>query len=279
MHSQALLFYTLLAASTVTALPLNINLGAYSPALVVGDGEISFGGKESVSNLMNALEGAAVSSAAANGAAAPAAAAAPATATPAPAAAAIVQPQAQPQAQVVPTTESTDQAQAGAQIASLQGMGKEIAPRVVPMKLNENVKRDITGFNAALKYAAGALTTGPKIELGTENAGIGILQSAGSAAPAAAAPAAAAPAAQQPAAAKRDEPIQPKLRTTVTTMFVRGGPAPAAEERSIENGSVAKRAPSPVIDGVNLNMAEGQVAELTFVETRAVGDEAAEDDE
>jgi len=33
-----------------------------------------------------------------------------------------------------------------------------------------------------------------------------------------------------------------------------------------------KRSPAPVpaIDGVNLNMAEGQVAELTFVETRAV---------
>jgi hypothetical protein len=49
----------------LNALPLNINLGAYSPALVVGDGEISFGGKQDVSNLMNALEGAAVSGAAA----------------------------------------------------------------------------------------------------------------------------------------------------------------------------------------------------------------------
>ncbi len=37
-----------------------------------------------------------------------------------------------------------------------------------------------------------------------------------------------------------------------------------------------KREPSPsAIDGVNLNMAEGQVAELTFVETREVD----EDDE
>lgn len=61
-----------LLASSITALPLNINLGAYSPALVVGDGEISFGGKQDVSNLMNALEGAAVSGAAANGQAAPA---------------------------------------------------------------------------------------------------------------------------------------------------------------------------------------------------------------
>lgn len=54
MHRQILLL-SLWAVSTF-ALPLNINLGAYSPALVVGDGEISFGGKQDVSNLMNALE-------------------------------------------------------------------------------------------------------------------------------------------------------------------------------------------------------------------------------
>lgn len=47
----------------VSAVPLNINLGAYSPALVVGDGEISFGGKADVNTLMTALEGAAVTTA------------------------------------------------------------------------------------------------------------------------------------------------------------------------------------------------------------------------
>jgi hypothetical protein len=45
------------------ALPLNINLGAYSPALVVGDGEISFAGGSDVNSLMAALEGAAVETA------------------------------------------------------------------------------------------------------------------------------------------------------------------------------------------------------------------------
>ena len=55
-----------LLACSISGLPLNINLGAYSPALVVGDGEISFGGNQDVSNLMNALEGAAVQGAAAN---------------------------------------------------------------------------------------------------------------------------------------------------------------------------------------------------------------------
>jgi hypothetical protein len=40
----------------------------------------------------------------------------------------------------------------------------------------------------------------------------------------------------------------------------------------VEDSSAEKRAPiaSPEIDGVNLNVAGGQVAELTFVETREV---------
>lgn len=48
------------------------------------------------------------------------------------------------------------------------------------------------------------------------------------------------------------------------------------EERNVEDplAPVEKRAPAPALsEGVNLNMAEGQVAELTFVETRAVGDD------
>jgi hypothetical protein len=69
MHHNFFLVLTVFTAY-LSSLPLNINLGAYSPALVVGDGEISFGGKQDVSNLMNALEGAAVSGAVANGAAA-----------------------------------------------------------------------------------------------------------------------------------------------------------------------------------------------------------------
>lgn len=35
-----------LFAATATAAPLNINLGAYSPALVVGDGALTFEGAE-----------------------------------------------------------------------------------------------------------------------------------------------------------------------------------------------------------------------------------------
>ena len=106
-------------------------------------------------------------------------------------------------------------------------MGKEIAPRVVPFVKTAQEKRDINGFNAALKYATDALKTSPKVQLGTgaEGSGVGILQDAGISAPAAAT-------APQPAAAagkrsEKREDGEKKLRTTVTTMFVRGGPAPA----------------------------------------------------
>jgi hypothetical protein len=217
----------------INALPLNINLGAYSPALVVGDGEISFGGKQDVSNLMNALEGAAVSGAAANGQAAPAA----------PVAAAVAQP-ATAGTNINPAQDTT-------QVTSLQGMGKEIAPRIVNLVPSaEKEKRDITGFNAALNYATGALKTSPEIQLGTGEggSGVGITQKPGSAAASAtsAEPAAAArevlqrdassvtgelvtrdQALAKEAIEKRDESAAPKMKTTVTTMFVRGGAVPA----------------------------------------------------
>ncbi len=68
-------FIALLATTAVLSLPLNINMGAYSPALVVGDGAIGFEGEagaNQVSNLINTLQGAAITSATSNGAAAPA---------------------------------------------------------------------------------------------------------------------------------------------------------------------------------------------------------------
>ena len=46
-----------------------------------------------------------------------------------------------------------------------------------------------------------------------------------------------------------------------------------SEKRNVDGATVEKRSPSPALEGVNLNMAEGQVAELTFVETRAVDDD------
>ncbi|KAK4189439.1 hypothetical protein QBC35DRAFT_545798 [Podospora australis] len=61
------LFLLALRSTTTLALPLNINLGAYSPALVVGDGAISFeesgsGDGSEVENIVDALQGASASS-------------------------------------------------------------------------------------------------------------------------------------------------------------------------------------------------------------------------
>ncbi|KAE8444073.1 hypothetical protein EG329_000941 [Mollisiaceae sp. DMI_Dod_QoI] len=117
-----------LCLAQLNALPLNINLGAYSPALVVGDGEISFGGKQDVSNLMNALEGAAVSGAAAAAAQGSTQPAAEKQAEKQTEAETETEIQPQAEAEVIPTDQST-------QITSLQGLGKEIAPRVVPLSL------------------------------------------------------------------------------------------------------------------------------------------------
>lgn len=43
MYTRSILLYLGALAWLTQGAPLNINLGAYSPALVVGDGEISFG--------------------------------------------------------------------------------------------------------------------------------------------------------------------------------------------------------------------------------------------
>lgn len=51
-----------LAVLVITAYsaPLNINMGAYSPALVVGDGAIALQGSDQATKVINSLEGAAV---------------------------------------------------------------------------------------------------------------------------------------------------------------------------------------------------------------------------
>lgn len=116
-------------------------------------------------------------------------------------------------------------------------MGKEIAPRDVAPE-----KRDLAGFDRALKYAEAALVKGPIIQIGNgkDGAGVGMIvdnRPAGGAAAkaegAAAKEQAAASAGVSAAAAdvstkaamgKRDEEsAQPRRRTKVTTMYVRRG--------------------------------------------------------
>jgi hypothetical protein len=217
MHNTLFTIFTLL--SFTVAVPLNINLGAYSPALVVGDGEISFSGKQDVANLMNALEGAAVS-AAANNAVAPAAAApaAEASAGAGEGKAVVGNDPLPPATAIDPNT---------ANIAAMQtgvGIGNDLEPRADTVlsaaeprsDTSTKMKRDLAGFDRALNYATAALKTSPGIELGTGEggSGVGIKQLPGGAQfPA--------PAAEKRDIKKRESTLKQR-RNRVTTLLVRG---------------------------------------------------------
>jgi hypothetical protein len=159
--------------ATVAAVPLNINLGAYSPALVVGDGEIAIGEAKSASELMATL---------ATGANEAGAAAAGGEARQG------QQEQGQAEA-AVQTEEQPTEGEAAKRAPNLlrRAIGDLIAKRapVQEDKLAavegamEWIKRDLQGFNAALSYAREALKDQPKVELGSPNAGIGILVNPG----------------------------------------------------------------------------------------------------
>lgn len=55
MYTRSILLYLGALAWLTQGAPLNINLGAYSPALVVGDGEISFGVSKLQDTILTAL--------------------------------------------------------------------------------------------------------------------------------------------------------------------------------------------------------------------------------
>lgn len=221
-------------------MPLNINLGAYSPALVVGDGEISFGGKADVTALMSALEGASVNAQAAAGSGR---APEPAKGTPAVAAGSV--PATTP-ATAVATIPAASSEKTGVdndpahkpQLAALQGMGKEIAPRVVklvknnsPVKLGRNdgpavqeiAARDLETLKAALEYSAASLKTGPIVEMGVNTPGMRIKPQGATAVARSIYDEGSHPA---PRAVPEEIPntvAMSKVRTTVTTMYIRGG--------------------------------------------------------
>ena len=160
-----------LAAVSVSAVPLNINLGAYSPALVVGDGEISLGSKESASELMATLASGAANKEGTQGQQAATPAAAPA---------------AEPSKEGEKPAENKPAAKRSLKLrrAVDQLLGKrEPAPAENQMAAVEDamqwIKRDLNGFNAALGYAKEAMKNSPKIEMGSENAGVGLVVSPG----------------------------------------------------------------------------------------------------
>ncbi|KAF2757692.1 hypothetical protein EJ05DRAFT_476908 [Pseudovirgaria hyperparasitica] len=164
MMLQYPIFFTFLAAVQVYAVPLNINLGAYSPALVVGDGEISLGGAGEASTLMSTLATGAADAAQANGQGeGEQGEGAPPT-----------------EAQVeTPTVEAGEAAEDGSPAAAIR---KSLDPSAIP-----NVKREVEAdgadaarklkirdFKQALDYAKEAMTNQPKIELGTGEGGSGV---------------------------------------------------------------------------------------------------------
>ncbi|KAG9194017.1 hypothetical protein G6011_04052 [Alternaria panax] len=165
--------------ATVTAVPLNINLGAYSPALVVGDGEISLGSTESASQLMATLASGAAASAGGEGAAqGQQATPAPAAEQPAPAAEGeAAQPQEQPA-----EGEAGKRSVLRRAISDILGKRNPtpVEPKMAAVEeAMQWIKRDLAGFNAALGYAKEAQKDSPKIEMGTENAGVGLLVNPG----------------------------------------------------------------------------------------------------
>ncbi|RKF57388.1 hypothetical protein OnM2_074018 [Erysiphe neolycopersici] len=251
-----------LISARINAIPLNINLGAYSPALVVGDGEISFRGKEEVSELMDVLEGAAVSGAAKNGASGDGADSEAGEGLGA------------PQNSVTPS-------------APLQGMGKIITPRISNLA-KRGEKRDISGFNAALGYASDSLSKGPSVELSTGPAGSGVgvrvnpkaagIDQNSAQVLSSKIPTTAPRPSLQNGLGKRDELRvngSPKTETTVTTMLVRGV-SNSESEKDTESLDRRSAPTTEDVESVNLNVADGQLAELTFVETRSINESAKE---
>jgi len=151
MHYESAIL-ALLAVACVSGLPLNINLGAYSPALVVGDGEISFGSGAEAEALVNTLSGASAGTEAATTLEGLTRA-----------------------GEDTPTivTPATASASASSLPSGILGIGRSIEPRKDIADAGVE-KRDLAGFNAALNFATGALTTSPGVELGTGEGGSGV---------------------------------------------------------------------------------------------------------
>lgn len=154
MHYESTIL-ALLAASFVTAVPLNINLGAYSPALVVGDGEISFGSGTEAEALVNSLSGASAGTEAAT----------------------TIEGLTRA-GEDTPTIVTPAEASASASSlpSGIFGIGRSVSSIEPRTDIADTVveKRDLASFNAALEFATGALKTSPGVELGTGEGGSGV---------------------------------------------------------------------------------------------------------
>ncbi|KAL5119800.1 hypothetical protein ACEQ8H_002161 [Pleosporales sp. CAS-2024a] len=203
--------------ATVAAVPLNINLGAYSPALVVGDGEISVGEAKSASELMATLASGSNAAGAAG------------------AAQGQQQQQQGQRAEVAaqPSQEKPAEGEAAAKRApnllrrAISDLISKRAPAPAAQEdkiaaieaATEWIKRDLQGFQASLAYAREALKDQPKVELGSPGAGVGIVVNPGVNVPAgsAAAGATAKPAKKAKREEVADEAETPKMTLVAIT--------------------------------------------------------------
>jgi len=176
-------------AATVAAVPLNINLGAYSPALVVGDGEISVGEAKAASELMATLAQGANAAGAAEGGAA----AAPAKRAP-------------NLRRTIGDFIAKRSPEQSDKLAAIEGA-------------MEWIKRDLNSFNAALSYAREAQKDQPKVEMGTPNSGVGLLVNPGVNVPVGSAAAGSPPKAERKAKREEvaDEAESPKMTLVAIT--------------------------------------------------------------
>lgn len=178
MVSQSYLIRLAAICAVVNAapLPLNINLGAYSPALVVGDGAIGFEGAAAggVESIINTLQGAAASGAARAAAVAPAAEAV------------VQQPATGLGLGAKAVSSGILSEKATLPVPGSAPLGPRSEDVQDDVEIEEEVdesasapiqKRQNAGFQAALNFAEGALTKGPKVQLGTgaHGSGIGII--------------------------------------------------------------------------------------------------------
>jgi hypothetical protein len=210
MHPTYIL-YAVLSAISISAVPLNINLGAYSPALVVGDGEISFDSTQKASELMETLATGAANAGqqkenqgqVADNPEEPAPEKARAVAPPnvrspkpvtTPGPERVVARSPEPVVAHVP--EPTPVRRAVDDLSSFD-LVSEAA---------EWIKRDIVGFREALNFAREAMKNQPKVELGTgaEGSGVGVIVNAGINVPAESAANGAKPAGAEKRKVRRD---------------------------------------------------------------------------
>ncbi|KAL9113938.1 MAG: hypothetical protein Q9227_002072 [Pyrenula ochraceoflavens] len=177
------------------SLPLNINLGAYSPALVVGDGEISFGNAERAGEVMETLASGAAVAGNAGGqqqSGQPAGEQPQPQQAPPPAEGAAAAPPPEAEAAAAGTGAGAEGESASPPpppepriryhaTPNVKSKREDSLPSLPPPSSHTKqlIARDIQGFREALNYAGEAMKNTPKLEIGSENAGVGIVQNAG----------------------------------------------------------------------------------------------------